>query len=335
MRSLSPSTLSGIISLRWNSARRAARRRPNLAFRPDGLGRLEDRIVLDANPVFYQAGDVLIVKPDGSTVNPHDPSYTYPASLPAGLVVDTAHKTLSETLCYTGTTSVDVSIVLYGANNFPVDQQTLDSQVYLRSATATLTPQHNKVTLTVSFTGGDCFKYRDIQCDVIAGAPVIKQFGAIGYPPGDYYGSILDGEFLGPDSQFGTKNKDAQLLMDLCSPVYGNNGLSPGYWKTHPDAWAKTGFNTTDTVSSVFKGLDPSIANLTLLQALDGGGGSSLAAKELILLRQAVAGLLNAADYAGYQYSVNDLVTLVNNAIATGNKDTITNLATKLDGYNH
>ena len=45
-------------------------------------------------------------------------------------------------------------------------------------------------------------------------------------------------------------------------------GCTPGYWKNHPNAWRC--YSTTQTVGSVFIGVDASLANETLLQALQG-----------------------------------------------------------------
>src|SRR3954465_8083321 len=80
----------------------------------------------------------------------------------------------------------------------------------------------------------------------------------------------------------------------------GTQGCTPGYWKNHTEAWADTPYSPTDTVGSVFT-LPASLSSLsgeTLLAALDGtgGDGSTLEGAAAILLRAAVAGLLNATD---------------------------------------
>jgi hypothetical protein len=75
-------------------------------------------------------------------------------------------------------------------------------------------------------------------------------------------------------------------------PVQPQTGCTPGYWKQkhHYDSWDATGYLPTQTVSSVFGPLDPSVDNLTLAQALALNGGGLNA-----LIRHAVAALLNAA----------------------------------------
>jgi hypothetical protein len=119
----------------------------------------------------------------------------------------------------------------------------------------------------------------------------------------------------------------------------GNQGCTPGYWKNHTEAWADTAYAPTDTVGSVFT-LPASLSSFsgeTLLAALDGtgGGGSTLEGATAILLRAAVAGLLNATD-ANVDYPGGNALIIkhVNAALATEDRDTILALATKLDKKN-
>jgi len=117
----------------------------------------------------------------------------------------------------------------------------------------------------------------------------------------------------------------------------GDDGCTPGYWKNHPDSWGPTGFATGATLESVFDvpngfGLDAT----TLLQALDLGGGPGAQGGAQILLRAAVAALLNAAhpdvDYAQSSAAV---IAAVNAALASGDRDTMLTLATTLDNQNN
>jgi hypothetical protein len=117
----------------------------------------------------------------------------------------------------------------------------------------------------------------------------------------------------------------------------GNEGCTPGYWKNHQDSWAPTGYTTGQTVESVFDVPDAyGLDNMTLLQALQGGGGPSVADKARILLRAAVASLLNSA-HPGVDFalSTGDVISQVNAALATGNKATIIGLASDLDAKNN
>jgi hypothetical protein len=74
----------------------------------------------------------------------------------------------------------------------------------------------------------------------------------------------------------------------------------------------------------------------TLLEALNFKGGSTTTDAARILLRSAVAALLNAAHpNVDYPLTVAEVVSRVNAALATGNRSTILSLATTLDQYNN
>ena len=113
-------------------------------------------------------------------------------------------------------------------------------------------------------------------------------------------------------------------------------GCTPGYWKqsVHFDSWV--GFLPSQTVDSVFTGVMPALSGETLLDALQGGGGSGLLGAEKILLRAAVAAVLNAANgTVAYPSTVTDIVSAVNTALATGDRDSILTLAATLDSANN
>jgi hypothetical protein len=69
------------------------------------------------------------------------------------------------------------------------------------------------------------------------------------------------------------------------------DACTPGYWKNHPESWEE--FSPGQTVGSAFPGVT---SDVTLLQALQGGGGPGIEGAQRILLRAAVASLLNAAN---------------------------------------
>ncbi len=76
--------------------------------------------------------------------------------------------------------------------------------------------------------------------------------------------------------------------------------------------------------------------SLTLLQALELGGGTGVAGATQNLLRAAVAALLNAANGdVDYPFSAAAIVTEVNLAIASGNRVNILSLASLLDSNNN
>jgi hypothetical protein len=118
----------------------------------------------------------------------------------------------------------------------------------------------------------------------------------------------------------------------------GTQGCTPGYWKNHADAWADTPYSPTDTVGSVFT-LPADLSSFgseTLLAALQGGGGSDLAGATTILLRAGVAGLLNATDpNLAYGGSKALIVKHVNAALASEDRNTILDWATRIDARNN
>jgi len=90
----------------------------------------------------------------------------------------------------------------------------------------------------------------------------------------------------------------------------GDEGLTPGYWKNHLGDWPPTGYSPDDSFKAVFS-VGPDV---TLLQALNTGGGG-----EAALGRHAVAALLNAAHpNINYEYSVGEVIAMVQDAYATG-----------------
>ncbi|WP_148571563.1 hypothetical protein [Nocardioides caldifontis] len=127
-------------------------------------------------------------------------------------------------------------------------------------------------------------------------------------------------------------------------------GCTPGYWKVqqHHDSWQEAG--PGDKLRSKFAKatLYKSTKNMTLLQALQGGGGGGLDGAAKILARAAVAAYLNASydDGAGhlafpwrrYEPSEFDrpaLVKSVNAAFASKNRGTMLELASRLDRDNN
>jgi hypothetical protein len=121
--------------------------------------------------------------------------------------------------------------------------------------------------------------------------------------------------------------------------VRGVEGCTPGYWKVsqHFDSWVPTGYTTNQTLESVFDvpnvfGLD----NNTLLQALSFKGGSGNTAAARILLRSAVAALLNAAHPSiNYPRTPASVIADVNAALASNNRPTMIRLKNQLDRDNN
>lgn len=125
--------------------------------------------------------------------------------------------------------------------------------------------------------------------------------------------------------------------LDFCYvEITGDEGCTPGYWKNHLDAWGGTGYSPNQLVSTVFTGANSAQASKTLLQALNFGGGPGVDGAEKILLRAAVASLLNAA-HSGVDFSMTtaQVINQVNAALATDDRATILALATTLDAANN
>jgi len=96
----------------------------------------------------------------------------------------------------------------------------------------------------------------------------------------------------------GTKEATAECPVTPC----GLEGCTPGYWKNSPDCWCEA-YYPTMTLDQVFDfdqvGIKDSILELrgkTLMEALKFKGGASKKQKMRILLRHAVAALLNGCN---------------------------------------
>ena len=140
------------------------------------------------------------------------------------------------------------------------------------------------------------------------------------------------------------------LAVPASANVVGDSqGCTPGYWKNHTETWQQNtppdDMPSPDAlVSSVFGSATSVTANQTLVEALDGGGGPGAAGAEKILMRAAVAAYLNAASddlefpWRRFSRGVDGrpgLVNAVDSAIASGNRSTMINLASRLDDDNN
>ena len=121
--------------------------------------------------------------------------------------------------------------------------------------------------------------------------------------------------------------------------VLGNEGCTPGYWKQqqHADSWILTGYSPSQTLESVFDVPNSyNLDNETLLEALSFSGGPTTADKAAMLLRHAVAALLNAESTGvDYGMAASTIISQVNAALASNNAGTIQTLATTLDNLNN
>ena len=125
-------------------------------------------------------------------------------------------------------------------------------------------------------------------------------------------------------------------------------GCTPGYWKQqqHFDSWTAP-YDPTNLVKDVFNvsafltldgrlDLNGDGADDTLLDALNYQGGTGTTGAARILLRAAVAALLNAASSGvDYQLSAIDVITDVNAALISNNRNTMLLQAARLDAFNN
>lgn len=125
--------------------------------------------------------------------------------------------------------------------------------------------------------------------------------------------------------------------------VGDTEGCTPGYWKQsqHFDSWEE--YSPNQLVSTVFSNASP-YSSRTLLQALNLRGGPGVDGAKQILLRAAVAAVLNAAhDSLEYPYRRHDpgfngepaIVPTVNSLLASGNRQAMLAFASDLDKANN
>jgi len=118
----------------------------------------------------------------------------------------------------------------------------------------------------------------------------------------------------------------------------GDEGCTPGYWKNHTDSWPPTGYSPGQSLPSVFaqSAAYPELAGASMLEALNfhGGGGADGAARNL--MRAAVAALLDAS-HPGVDYPRTpvQVISQVNSALASGDRDTMLTVAGGLDRDNN
>jgi hypothetical protein len=135
-------------------------------------------------------------------------------------------------------------------------------------------------------------------------------------------------------------DNDIGILLEFYNSatfVPGDEGCTPGYWKAiqHWDSWV--GYTPNQSLESVFDvpnslGYD----NTTLVQALEFGGGSGISGGARILLRAAVAALLNSSSPdVDYTMTTAQVIAAVNAALASGDRNVMITLAGELDADNN
>jgi hypothetical protein len=135
----------------------------------------------------------------------------------------------------------------------------------------------------------------------------------------------------------GETNLDQDFCLIDMPPPPGGEGCTPGYWKNHLESWGPSGYAPGDLVGGVFdlSGF-PGLASDSLLEALQYKGGDTTVGAARILLRAATAALLNVAHPdVDSPWEMSDLLLAVDNALATGDRMTILQMAWVLDMDNN
>jgi hypothetical protein len=212
--------------------------------------------------------------------------------------------------------TVELSLVSYKATAPFSNADNLQYQSIYQVATGVFGAGKHSLTVKVP----KCY----FQLDFVGGK-AIDQFG----PAGSHilYGSqsriiaFVNG---------GTKSCDC-----LPEEKIGKEGLTPGFWKNHTSVWQ--GYSPNQTLESVFNVPDSlGLDNVTLLQALNFGGGGGVKGAAQNLFRHAVAAILNAAHVSvDYALTSSQIITQVNAALASNNAATIETLKNKLDLFNN
>ena len=117
----------------------------------------------------------------------------------------------------------------------------------------------------------------------------------------------------------------------LLNCTIGNQGCTPGFWKNHTDVWV--GYSPDTLMSAVFSNAAPYDVD-TLLQGLKLKGGPGVDGAKQILLRAAVSALLNSTS-VNYPLTTSEIITMTDNALATGDRATMLSVASELDALNN
>jgi hypothetical protein len=144
-------------------------------------------------------------------------------------------------------------------------------------------------------------------------------------------GLLIAGVLAGVGVATGTTT---QTTPSTTTTPKGDEGCTPGFWKNHPEDWE--GFSTNQALASVFNpaGLG-GLGSTTLLDALKFKGGSTVTAAKRILLRHAVAALLNSAHPGvDFELTTAQVISAVNAALASNNRTTILRAKNRLARLN-
>jgi len=228
-------------------------------------------------------------------------------------------------------------------NDFQVNDNPVDGcDVQLAAGTANAAIQviltlrnTGQADLDVSVIGGsvlttltDCGTGASITPPVVfvpAGQTVVTNIGCVSVScPGATISVTVQGTVVASTSipciydTAGHAITTAPSSCENCVKCETGAGCTPGFWKNCTQQWLDTGYSTSQTVSSVFTvpSCSGDLGSATLLGALGFNGGSGVTGASRILLRAAVAGLLNSAKLE-YPLPTAQVISQVNTALAS------------------
>ncbi len=136
----------------------------------------------------------------------------------------------------------------------------------------------------------------------------------------------------------GFPNLLTRTASAACEVIPGDEGCTPGFWKTHPEHWDGVAPDATTTIQhqdgfNVIFGVNPSQSGLknsvTLMDAVNLGGGG------LMALNRHAAAALPSAESVQYSYSLAGVIDLYRDAIGVDpGPETIYSALAKLSAAN-
>ena len=176
--------------------------------------------------------------------------------------------------------------------------------------------------------------------------------------PGNYLQCVITGVLLASTSETSFTNTATAVATDpeqntdtasaSATVTFGWYGRTPGYWKNKPEMWV-SGYTPGQFIQDVFivpsTLLKSGVLDLSkpngkdrLIDGLAYQGGSDLGGGFQILMRAAIAALLNEAYYGTYYpgaTSTTALIAQVNTVLATQDRASYIALASTLDFWNN
>ena len=157
------------------------------------------------------------------------------------------------------------------------------------------------------------------------------------------------GSFINTASVVGTDNESNVDTATASATVnFWWFGRTPGFWKNKPETWP-TPYTPSNQIQSIFAipgallnsgnlDLDRNGSRDTLMSGLNYRGGSGLSGGAQILMRAAIAALLNETYYGAdfpFASSPADLIAKVNVVLATQSRSEYVSYASLLDYWNN